>query len=159
MLVSDFGTIARVDYWTDCYWWQGQGMLRCVLAQLKFQTNCVQPGDHQNSVREWYQHVWRRRGLCKWPVRNRTVIHFFPAYLSARWYYPRGRAIKDLKFRRSEIIVSTKIYWGVHSGPNAKGLSRKQWVNTFCRCLLSNRPLQALSKARRSLWSACNSTT
>ncbi|GJJ13131.1 hypothetical protein Clacol_007381 [Clathrus columnatus] len=37
-----------------------------------------------------------------------------------------GRAIKELGYRRSDLIISTKIYWGVREGPNASGLSRKQ---------------------------------
>lgn len=40
----------------------------------------------------------------------------------------RGRVIKELGFRRSDIIVTTKIFWGVRPGPNAGGLSRKQYV-------------------------------
>ncbi|KAJ8507696.1 hypothetical protein ONZ45_g9960 [Pleurotus djamor] len=34
-----------------------------------------------------------------------------------------GRVIKELGFRRSDIIVTTKIFWGVRPGPNAAGLS------------------------------------
>ncbi|KIJ53667.1 hypothetical protein M422DRAFT_58504 [Sphaerobolus stellatus SS14] len=39
-----------------------------------------------------------------------------------------GRAIKELGYRRSDLIVSTKIFWGVRSGPNAQGLSRKHII-------------------------------
>lgn len=35
-----------------------------------------------------------------------------------------GQAIRDLGFRRSDIVVSTKLFWG-GSGPNDTGLSKK----------------------------------
>jgi len=41
----------------------------------------------------------------------------------------RGNAIKELGFRRSDIIVTTKLFWGVRPGPNAGGLSRKQYCS------------------------------
>lgn len=37
-----------------------------------------------------------------------------------------GRVIKELGMRRSDIIVTTKIYFGTRKGPNDTGLSRKQ---------------------------------
>ncbi|KAI0707250.1 Aldo/keto reductase [Earliella scabrosa] len=39
-----------------------------------------------------------------------------------------GRVIKELNFRRSDIIVTTKLFWGTRSGPNDMGLSRKHVV-------------------------------
>lgn len=36
-----------------------------------------------------------------------------------------GRVIKELGLRRTDIIVTTKLFWGGH-GPNDMGLSRKQ---------------------------------
>lgn len=42
------------------------------------------------------------------------------------WPIYRGRIIKALKFRRSDIIVTTKIFFGTRKGPNDTGLSRKQ---------------------------------
>lgn len=39
-----------------------------------------------------------------------------------------GRAIKELGYRRSDLVIITKIYWGVRSGPNAQGLSRKHII-------------------------------
>jgi aryl-alcohol dehydrogenase-like predicted oxidoreductase len=42
------------------------------------------------------------------------------------WQTYRGRIIKELKFRRSDIIVTTKIFFGTRKGPNDTGLSRKQ---------------------------------
>lgn len=44
--------------------------------------------------------------------------------LSPRLY--RGRVIKELGLRRTDLIISTKLYWGLRGGPNDGGLSRKQ---------------------------------
>lgn len=42
---------------------------------------------------------------------------------------PRGRAIRELGLRRTDLIITTKIFWGVgRKGPNDGGLSRKQCV-------------------------------
>jgi aryl-alcohol dehydrogenase-like predicted oxidoreductase len=41
-----------------------------------------------------------------------------------------GRVIKELGLRRTDLIITTKIFWGVRSNregsPNDTGLSRKQ---------------------------------
>ncbi|KAJ8688805.1 hypothetical protein PTI98_013553 [Pleurotus ostreatus] len=39
-----------------------------------------------------------------------------------------GRVIKELGFRRSDLVITTKIFWGVRPGPNAGGLSRKHII-------------------------------
>jgi len=39
-----------------------------------------------------------------------------------------GRVIKELGFRRTDIVVSTKLYFGYRSGPNDTGLSRKHII-------------------------------
>lgn len=39
-----------------------------------------------------------------------------------------GRVIKELGLRRSDIIVTTKIFWGPRKGPNDTGLSRKHII-------------------------------
>jgi len=40
-----------------------------------------------------------------------------------------GRAIKELGYRRSDLIISTKIFFGVgRKGPNDRGLSRKHLI-------------------------------
>jgi aryl-alcohol dehydrogenase-like predicted oxidoreductase len=44
----------------------------------------------------------------------------------------RGRVIAELGWTRSEIVVSTKLFWGKGPDPNAMGLSRKQCVPRFC---------------------------
>lgn len=43
-------------------------------------------------------------------------------------YCDSGRALKELGYRRSDLIVTTKLFWGTRSGPNDMGLSRKQYV-------------------------------
>lgn len=40
----------------------------------------------------------------------------------------RGRVINELGLRRTDLIITTKLFWGVHGGPNDGGLSRKQYV-------------------------------
>lgn len=37
-----------------------------------------------------------------------------------------GRVLKELGYNRSELIISTKLFWGLGKSPNAGGLSRKQ---------------------------------
>ncbi|KIM82229.1 hypothetical protein PILCRDRAFT_820611 [Piloderma croceum F 1598] len=39
-----------------------------------------------------------------------------------------GRAIKELGLRRSDLVITTKLFWGTKSGPNAAGLSRKHII-------------------------------
>ncbi|KAK6914234.1 NADP-dependent oxidoreductase domain [Dillenia turbinata] len=38
-----------------------------------------------------------------------------------------GQAIRELGWKRSDVVVSTKIFWG-GPGPNDKGLSRKNII-------------------------------
>jgi aryl-alcohol dehydrogenase-like predicted oxidoreductase len=40
----------------------------------------------------------------------------------------RGRVIKELGLRRTDLVISTKLFFGVRKGPNDGGLSRKQYV-------------------------------
>ncbi|EPQ60308.1 Aldo/keto reductase [Gloeophyllum trabeum ATCC 11539] len=39
-----------------------------------------------------------------------------------------GRVIKELNLRRSDLVISTKIFFGTREGPNDKGLSRKHII-------------------------------
>ncbi|KAJ6480381.1 voltage-gated potassium channel beta-2 subunit [Mycena sanguinolenta] len=39
-----------------------------------------------------------------------------------------GRVIKELNLRRTDLVISTKIFWGPRDGPNDKGLSRKHII-------------------------------
>lgn len=40
----------------------------------------------------------------------------------------RGRVIKELDLRRTDLVVTTKLFWGHRNNPNGTGLSRKQYV-------------------------------
>ncbi|PPQ77558.1 hypothetical protein CVT25_011418 [Psilocybe cyanescens] len=47
-----------------------------------------------------------------------------------------GRVIKELGYRRSDLIITTKVYWGVrHGSPNDTGLSRKHIIEGTKECL------------------------
>lgn len=64
----------------------------------------------------------------------------------------RGRVIKELGFRRSDLVISTKIFWGTRKGPNDAGLSRKQYVLAFNRGLfLLHIPISIIEGAKESL--------
>lgn len=39
-----------------------------------------------------------------------------------------GKAIRDLGWKREDVVVSTKIFFGTRRGPNATGLSRKHLI-------------------------------
>ncbi|KAK9222359.1 hypothetical protein WN944_010794 [Citrus x changshan-huyou] len=57
-------------------------------------------------------------------------INFFDnaeVYANGRAEEIMGQAIRELGWKRSDIVVSTKIFWG-GQGPNDKGLSRKHIV-------------------------------
>lgn len=38
--------------------------------------------------------------------------------------------IKELGYRRSDLVITTKLFFGTRSGPNDTGLSRKQFVTS-----------------------------
>ncbi|KAF8488692.1 NADP-dependent oxidoreductase domain-containing protein [Gautieria morchelliformis] len=50
------------------------------------------------------------------------------AYAAGQSEIEMGRVVKELGYRRSDLIITTKIFWGVRQGPNAQGLSRKHIV-------------------------------
>ncbi|KAG8072923.1 hypothetical protein GUJ93_ZPchr0006g45202 [Zizania palustris] len=57
-------------------------------------------------------------------------VNFFDnaeVYANGRAEEIMGQAIRDLGWRRSDVVVSTKLFWG-GQGPNDKGLSRKHIV-------------------------------
>lgn len=57
-------------------------------------------------------------------------VNFFDnaeVYANGRAEEIMGQAIRELGWKRSDIVVSTKIFWG-GQGPNDKGLSRKHIV-------------------------------
>ena len=39
-----------------------------------------------------------------------------------------GRVLRELNVRRSDIILTSKVFFGTRPGPNNTGLSRKQYV-------------------------------
>ncbi|PCH42066.1 Aldo/keto reductase [Wolfiporia cocos MD-104 SS10] len=49
-------------------------------------------------------------------------------YAAGRSEEEMGRVIKELGLRRSDIIVTTKLFWGPHEPQNGMGLSRKHIV-------------------------------
>jgi len=50
------------------------------------------------------------------------------AYAAGKSESEMGRVIKELGWRRSDIIVTTKIFFGTRKGPNDMGLSRKHVI-------------------------------
>lgn len=50
------------------------------------------------------------------------------AYASGKSEIEMGRVFKELGLRRSDLIVTTKIFFGVREGPNQRGLSRKHVI-------------------------------
>jgi len=50
------------------------------------------------------------------------------AYAAGESEIEMGRVIKELGYRRSDLIITTKIFWGVRQGPNSQGLSRKHII-------------------------------
>lgn len=50
------------------------------------------------------------------------------AYSKGESEVEMGRVLKELNVRRSDIVLTTKIFWGVRSGPNSGGLSRKHII-------------------------------
>ncbi|KAI0783146.1 voltage-gated potassium channel beta-2 subunit [Abortiporus biennis] len=46
-----------------------------------------------------------------------------------------GRVLKELNLRRSDLVITTKLFWGVRPGPNASGLSRKHIIEGTKECL------------------------
>ena len=65
-------------------------------------------------------------------AKGRSEEEMFVTYLSL-WSSTlniqfRGRVIRELGFRRSDIIITTKLFWGIRTGPNDGGLSRKQYA-------------------------------
>jgi aryl-alcohol dehydrogenase-like predicted oxidoreductase len=48
--------------------------------------------------------------------------------MSLTWSFDRGRVIKELGYRRSDLVITTKLFFGTRAGPNDTGLSRKQCV-------------------------------
>jgi len=50
------------------------------------------------------------------------------AYAGGKSEEEMGRVIKELGLRRTDLVITTKLFWGVRKGPNDGGLSRKHIV-------------------------------
>ncbi|TFK95257.1 NADP-dependent oxidoreductase domain-containing protein [Pterulicium gracile] len=50
------------------------------------------------------------------------------AYAKGQSEVEIGRVIKELGLRRTDLIISTKLFWGLRPGPNDSGLSRKHII-------------------------------
>ncbi|KAJ7904927.1 NADP-dependent oxidoreductase domain-containing protein [Mycena leptocephala] len=46
-----------------------------------------------------------------------------------------GRVIKELGYKRTDLVIMTKIFWGIRDGPNDSGLSRKHIIEGTQECL------------------------
>ncbi|KAK7052612.1 NADP-dependent oxidoreductase domain-containing protein [Favolaschia claudopus] len=57
------------------------------------------------------------------------------AYAKGKSELEMGRVIKELGYKRSDLVVTTKIFWGLRSGPNDTGLSRKHIIEATQECL------------------------
>ena len=66
-------------------------------------------------------------------------VNFFDnaeSYAAGKSEEIMGKALKKLGFRRGSYLVSTKIYWGLHEGPNEKNtLNRKRLMEAIDGCL------------------------
>ncbi|KAL1761194.1 NADP-dependent oxidoreductase domain-containing protein, partial [Schizophyllum commune] len=49
-------------------------------------------------------------------------------YANGKSEIEMGRAFKELGLRRTDLIVTTKVFFGVREGPNQRGLSRKHII-------------------------------
>lgn len=50
------------------------------------------------------------------------------AYAKGKSEEEMGRVIKELNLRRTDLVITTKLYWGLRTGPNDGGLSRKHII-------------------------------
>jgi aryl-alcohol dehydrogenase-like predicted oxidoreductase len=47
-------------------------------------------------------------------------------YAAGKSELEMGRVIKELNLKRSDLVITTKLFWGGGKAPNNSGLSRKQ---------------------------------
>ncbi|KAJ7438086.1 NADP-dependent oxidoreductase domain-containing protein [Mycena galericulata] len=57
------------------------------------------------------------------------------AYAKGNSEVEMGRVLKELGYKRSDLVISTKIFWGLRNGPNDGGLSRKHIIEGTQDCL------------------------
>jgi hypothetical protein len=69
------------------------------------------------------------RGVCQWRKRTGDVRtrYRLPILVCLNYVFSSGRVVEELGIRRSDLILTGKIFFGVgRKGPNDRGLSRKQ---------------------------------
>ncbi|KAG6807944.1 hypothetical protein H0H92_005935 [Tricholoma furcatifolium] len=57
------------------------------------------------------------------------------AYAKGQSEIEMGRVIKELGLRRTDLVITTKLFWGLRTGPNDGGLSRKHIIEGTKECL------------------------
>ncbi|KAJ7667039.1 NADP-dependent oxidoreductase domain-containing protein [Mycena rosella] len=57
------------------------------------------------------------------------------AYAKGKSELEMGRVIKELGYKRTDLVITTKLFWGLRSGPNDGGLSRKHIIEGTQECL------------------------
>ncbi|THG98246.1 hypothetical protein EW026_g3905 [Hermanssonia centrifuga] len=57
-----------------------------------------------------------------------NMIDTAEAYAKGESELAIGRSLKALGLRRTDLIITTKLFWGLRSGPNDGGLSRKHII-------------------------------
>ncbi|KAJ7915075.1 NADP-dependent oxidoreductase domain-containing protein [Mycena leptocephala] len=50
------------------------------------------------------------------------------AYAKGKSELEMGRVIKELGYKRTDLVITTKLFWGLRNGPNDGGLSRKHII-------------------------------
>lgn len=50
------------------------------------------------------------------------------AYAKGQSEIEMGRVIRELGYRRTDLVITTKLFWGTRAGPNDQGLSRKHII-------------------------------
>ena len=61
-----------------------------------------------------------QKSRCECP----SAVQCRPLFVNSASF--RGRVIKELGLRRTDLVVTTKLFWGSERGHNHMGLSRKQ---------------------------------
>ncbi len=64
-------------------------------------------------------------------VAYESGVNFFDnaeAYASGESEHIMGEALKKLAWRRGSYLVSTKLFWGLHSGPNEKNTLNRKYL-------------------------------
>ena len=99
-------------------------------------------------------------GACMETAREAGVNFFDNAesYAAGKSETMMGGVIKHLGWKRSDLVLSTKIFWG-GEGPNDRGLSRKHIVEgTPVRHSTGSRPTTSTSSSVIAPTPKCRST-